>query len=67
MKFSNRFFIIQSILSVLLGIVLLINVQTTIIGAVIGPREIENYLSIMFGVFFVIAGIALYVVNKSKK
>ncbi len=49
-----------SILSIILGIVLFINSQTSLIGATIGLKEISSYVSVLWGAFFILSGFALF-------
>lgn len=51
---------VLGIISIVLGIVLIINSQTTILGAVIGFKEISTNASLIVGLVFVIFGIALF-------
>jgi len=57
---------IQSILSIILGTFLIINSQTPILGAVIGKPDISNLAYMGFGIFFFIAGAALFMTQKRK-
>ncbi|MEK6873399.1 MAG: hypothetical protein AABW91_01010 [Nanoarchaeota archaeon] len=60
----KRFYQIQGIFYTILGFLLLINIKSRILGAVIGAREVATSISLFFGVFFLIGGISLIVVTR---
>jgi len=56
----KRFYQILSILSALFGIFLMLYPKIKILGAVTGLSNIPANVNIGFGIFFLIAGIALF-------
>ncbi|MFA5019754.1 MAG: hypothetical protein WC533_01505 [Candidatus Pacearchaeota archaeon] len=61
MEKSKIFFITQGGISIILGLFLLVNVKTNIIGAVIGTEELPKLSGVLWGLFFMIMGIALFI------
>lgn len=63
----KRFYKILSLVSMVLGAVILISSQNTILGNVIGTSKISDLTALGFGSFFLIAGIALFIVQRKDK
>ena len=60
----KNFYLIQSIFYMIIGLLILVNIQTNILGAAIGANEIKTSIGILFGAFFLIGGIALLITSK---
>jgi len=67
MKKMQTLYKIESILSVIIGAFLLINAKTQVIGAVIGLENVTQNISIGWGSFFLICGVALFVILEMNK
>jgi len=59
----KRFYQILSLLSAIFGILLMIYPKMGIVGAVIGLSNVPSNINLGFGLFFIIAGIALFTVQ----
>lgn len=62
----NLFFNIQATISIFIGAFLIVITQNKVMGAAIGFKDIKPSINILFGFFFLIAGISLYLVQKRK-
>ena len=60
----KKFYYIQGVFYTLIGFLLLINLKSGILGAVIGTKEIATSIGLFFGVFFLMGGIALIVITR---
>ncbi len=60
----KKFYYIQGVFYTLIGFLLLINLKSSILGAVIGAKEIATSIGLFFGVFFLIGGIALIIITR---
>jgi len=60
----KKFYYIQGVFYTLIGFLLLINLKSSILGAVIGTKEIATSIGLFFGVFFLMGGIALIVITR---
>ena len=60
----KNFYLIQSIFYMIIGLLILVNIQSNILGAAIGANEIKTSIGILFGAFFLIGGIALLVTSR---
>ncbi|MBS3072508.1 hypothetical protein J4477_01580 [Candidatus Pacearchaeota archaeon] len=60
----KNFYYIQGVFYTLVGFLLLINLKSEILGAVIGTKEVAVSISLFFGLFFLIGGAALIVITK---
>ena len=60
----KNFYLIQSIFYMIIGLLILVNIQTNILGAAIGANEIKTSIGILFGAFFLIGGIALLITSR---
>lgn len=67
---AKAFFVSLGTITIFLGIFLLANSQSAIMGATIGAREIAYLASIKWGVFFLSSGSLLLILeafNKNQK
>lgn len=62
----KRIFQTIGILAVLFGIGVLINTPSNILGAVIGLGKIAYPVSIIFGIFFLICGTILLLIERKR-
>lgn len=56
----KRFYKGLSIISIVFGAVLIINTQITIVGSVIGNNTLSSNSSVLWSIFFMATGIALF-------
>ncbi|OIO41711.1 hypothetical protein COU56_03535 [Candidatus Pacearchaeota archaeon CG10_big_fil_rev_8_21_14_0_10_31_9] len=60
----KKFYYIQGIFYTILGFLLLTNIKSNILGAVVGAKEITTSISLFFGIFFLIGGISLVIITR---
>jgi len=63
----KTFYKTLSLFSFILGATLLVSIPISALGAVIGVNNLTNSTNIGFGAFFLVAGVALFVVVKKDK
>lgn len=63
----KRFYQILSILSIVFGISLLLGTKIKIIGGITGMENIPVSINLIFGVFFLLSGTALFIVQHLDK
>ncbi|MBS3099737.1 hypothetical protein J4463_00800 [Candidatus Pacearchaeota archaeon] len=60
---TKTFFITESIISIVLGIIIILNTKIPIIGAVIAKNELSLQSGVLWGAFFTFLGVALLVIE----
>ncbi|MBS3092941.1 hypothetical protein J4466_06010 [Candidatus Pacearchaeota archaeon] len=63
MEASRIFYRVLSSLSIILGILLILSIQISALGAVIGLGNNSTSLNLSFGFFFLVCGIVLLIME----
>lgn len=63
----KKFYKILSILSMLFGVVLILDKDTNISGAIVANKTLSYQVMILWGTFFLIMGITLYYLQNKEK
>ena len=66
MKLKKIYFV-ESVISMLLGTFLLLTAQIQTLGAVINLENMSRNSSVLWGSFFLICGVALFIIVKVKE